>query len=112
LADEALAEVNRVEDRVVLVVSELVTNAVVHARTTLEVWFAADDRSVAVGVRDFDLDGWRLGRPEAPAGRADRTVPRGGRGLAIVDALADDWGMTETGDGKRVWARWSVPTPR
>ena len=35
-------------------------------------------------------------------------LPEGGRGLAIVAALADEWGITETADGKRVWARWSA----
>jgi anti-sigma regulatory factor (Ser/Thr protein kinase) len=108
MAHEDLAEVNGLEDRVLLVVSELVTNAVVHARTRLEVWFAADDRTVAVVVSDHDLDGSRLVGPAVCDEPADGTVPMGGRGLAIVDALADDWGVAETTDGKRVWARWAV----
>jgi anti-sigma regulatory factor (Ser/Thr protein kinase) len=110
LADEDLPGDRGLEDQILLVASELVTNAVVHARTRLEVSFAADARRVEVGVSDHDPDpgGSRLVRPDPAAGPADGAVPTGGRGLAIVDAMADDWGITATVDGKRVWARWSV----
>jgi anti-sigma regulatory factor (Ser/Thr protein kinase) len=108
LADESLTGDDWLQDRIVLVTSELVTNAVVHARTRLELRFAADARSAEVGVCDHDLDGCRLVRPAPTTLLADGTVPIGGRGLAIVDAMADDWGIAATHDGKRVWARWSV----
>ena len=39
-----------------------------------------------------------------PAPRTPATTEPGGRGLQIVEALADDWGVRREGAGKRVWA--------
>ncbi len=95
------------EERALVVVSELVSNAVVHARTVLELSFAAEGRNVEVGVRDQDRRSpesvWRLEKVAPNDGK----LTEGGRGLAIVAALADEWGVSKTANGKRVWARWS-----
>ena len=106
LAEEGLDEF---VEGVQLVVSELVANAVIHTHTVLELSFSADDRSLEVSVSDQDprlpprrLDGVAL---------SDGLLLERGRGLAIVDALADEWGVAETADGKRVWARWSARHP-
>jgi anti-sigma regulatory factor (Ser/Thr protein kinase) len=107
LAREGLEEM---EERALLVVSELVANAVVHAATVLELSFLAGDRRVEVGVSDRDRRSPHVVRQLGPASAAvDGTQGVGGWGLAIVAELADDWGITETQWGKRVWARWAAP---
>jgi anti-sigma regulatory factor (Ser/Thr protein kinase) len=105
LAAEGLEEF---QEPVLVVVSELVTNAVVHARTELAVSFAADERGFEVGVSDHDRRWPRLSRQLTGVTHSDGNLMDGGRGLVIVDALADEWGTTPTIDGKRVWARWSA----
>ena len=83
-------------DTLLLLVSELVTNAVVHARTELEVAVAVTDEDVVVAVHDLDL-----GRREQRAGDRD-----GGRGLGLVRSLAADSGMVmHPGGGKSAWFR-------
>lgn len=79
-----------------VIASELVTNAVVHARTPLQVAVAVTDDTVVVMVHDLDL-----GRREEPMHERD-----GGRGLAIVDELSCAAGRVQHDDGgKTYWAR-------
>jgi two-component sensor histidine kinase len=81
----------------VLLTSELVTNAVIHARTPIEVGITVTDRSVVVTVHDENLN-----HPPARAGR------EGGWGLGLVRHLAQDSAMEEhVGDGKTAWFRIS-----
>jgi anti-sigma regulatory factor (Ser/Thr protein kinase) len=100
-------------EKVLLIASELVANASVHARTVLEVSMSADSRSVKLGVRDDDRHFPRLGPADAPttsqAGSSVPSVTESGRGLAIVEGLADEWGVDVLRGGKRVWARLSFP---
>ncbi len=98
------------QERALLVVSELVANAVVHAGTVLELSFSAGDRSVEVGVSDWDQRAPRVVRRLGEETALEGGVPVGGWGLAIVAELADNWGVTEMGRGKRVWARWLAHT--
>jgi anti-sigma regulatory factor (Ser/Thr protein kinase) len=94
---------------VLLVASELVTNAVLHARTNLELSYAAYAGNIEVGVRDLDARPLPMAATPRERGPAESSWPLlalGGRGLAIVAAMADEWGVTETQDGKQVWARW------
>lgn len=81
---------------VLLVVSELVTNGVVHARTELEVAVAvAPDRVlVAVGDRDLVTPEHRPYSPDRP----------GGRGMAMVGDLSEAWGTETSTTGKTVWS--------
>lgn len=102
--------VTGLEDRVLLVASELVTNAALHAGTRLQLSYRADSSTVEIGVLDGAPGGLRL--PAAPGaealpGAGSRLLAVGGRGLGIVRAIADQWGVTEAAGGKRVWARWS-----
>jgi anti-anti-sigma regulatory factor len=79
-----------------VIVSELVTNAVRHARTSVELRVTLRDDQLRISVRDGEPG---LARRQAPA-EADAH----GRGLLIVDAVATAWGNVQIGDGKVVWA--------
>lgn len=80
----------------VLLTSELVTNAVRHARTPLSVRLQGDASRIRVAVTDAGGD--------QPALRLSRFPSEGGRGLALVSAMASDWGVeAEEGKGKTVW---------
>ena len=82
----------------VLLTSELVSNAVIHARTEIEVAVTVTETDVVITVHDQDL-----GR------REQNTHERnGGRGLVIVEALAEDSGQLRHPEGgKTSWFRLS-----
>ena len=86
-------------DELVLLLSELATNAVQHAASEFEVavGVAPDGRSVRVEVSD-EADGYPTPQEQVP------DAPRG-RGLHIVRTLADAWGIEARRDrpGKTVW---------
>jgi anti-sigma regulatory factor (Ser/Thr protein kinase) len=87
-----------------LLVSELVTNAVVHAGTPVEIGVAVlEDLTVMVTVSD--------GSPHVPVTRDYAETASTGRGLVLVQELADHWGVDLTPAGKSVWFCLS-PTPR
>lgn len=83
-------------DDACLVVSELATNAVLHARTPFRV--AVEPRGDAVRVVVHD------GSPRRPVASDAAPGATTGRGLQIVDALSRAWGVEPTEDGKAVWA--------
>jgi len=87
-----------------LIVSELVTNGVVHARTELQVTVRLCGRTLSLAVRDGDP---RLLHPAGGGAEADGQGY--GRGLLIVDSMADSWGCTPTADGKVTWATLDLP---
>lgn len=108
--DEPLAET------LILLISELVTNAVVHTGcpAVLRMFFpgapgvagasgvpavagpvAGGCGTVRVEVADISA------RP--PRRRCARGDETGGRGLELVDGLADRWGWQQEGSGKRIW---------
>ncbi len=78
-----------------LLVSELVANAVTHAETEVSVHLDLTAERLRVEVRDR-----AAGEPRAQQPRHDDPT---GRGLMIVDALADRWGVEPTPPGKTVW---------
>ncbi len=85
----------------VLVVSELATNAVRHARTPFAVTLEQEDGTVTVSVRDAALPLPRLQTLDPLAAE--------GRGLVMVAALSDTWGVTcFPGGGKAVWATFAA----
>lgn len=94
-ADEPLA------DTLILLISELVTNAVVHTGcpAVLRMLFGSDHcperETVRVEVADVS------NRPPRPR-HADKDET-GGRGLELVDGLADRWGWEREGEGKQIW---------
>ncbi|MFJ8664426.1 ATP-binding protein [Streptomyces sp. NPDC093600] len=92
--DEPLAET------LVLLISELVTNAVVHTGcpAVLRMLFGAgvpEAGTVRVEVAD------RSDRPPRP--RHAEGEDTNGRGLELVDGLADRWGWQHEGIGKSIW---------
>jgi len=78
-----------------LLVSELVVNAVVHAESEAQVVLHHDGARLRVEVLD-DSTTLPVVRGHSP------TVPDG-RGLRILDGLADRWGVDVTDGGKAVW---------
>ena len=92
---DALDDVATDVERAALLVSELVTNAVLHARTELEVVVEVRARLVQVSVRD--------GSGAKPALRRYDRFAATGRGLHLLETLADRWGVDVEGDEKRVW---------
>jgi two-component sensor histidine kinase len=82
-------------DTAELITSELVTNAVRYARHRLDVAIDVSADRLRVGVSDDSVAMPTLGRPdlESPSGR----------GLLIVEALSDRWGVDAVVGGKIIW---------
>lgn len=89
---------DRVVEEFTLLVSELASNAVLHAGTPFTVRVTVGADALRVEVRDHS--------PDAPRVRTAPTSSVDGRGLSIVDALAARWGVAPRpeGGGKSVWA--------
>ncbi|TNH28645.1 ATP-binding protein [Micromonospora orduensis] len=88
-----------VVDRAMVVTSELISNAVLHARTDIDITVTAMEKALRISVRDRAADA-----PHAAAPTAASQVSEGGRGLPIIAALTTRWGFFAFGDGKTVWA--------
>lgn len=87
-----------------IIASELVTNAVRHAGTAIDLRMTLRDHRLRVSVHD------RNGQParmQTPAEADDH-----GRGLLIVEAVANAWGNVPLAGGKVVWAAVRVPPAR
>ena len=89
LGHDALADV------VELLTSELVTNAVLHAGTPVQLKVAGVGEGVRIEVSD--------GQGGTPRRRHYSPESATGRGLGLVEALASDWGTRAEGGGKTVW---------
>jgi serine phosphatase RsbU (regulator of sigma subunit)/anti-sigma regulatory factor (Ser/Thr protein kinase) len=85
----------------VLLTSELVTNAVVHAGTAVQLRCRLDDAAVEVSV--LDAHPARM-IPDPPSGAAEAHRPNG-RGLLLPGALSSSWGVTYAPTAKVVWFR-------
>ena len=97
-------ERQRVAEDALVVVSELVTNAVVHAGTDIEVdWWLEEGTETAFLVAVTDHHPSRA--PRDHAGEAPYETPEFGRGLRLVASLAESWGVTYRTGVKSVWAR-------
>lgn len=92
LQDEGVTNV----DGAVLVLSELVTNAVRHAGGADRILVGCSAGWVHISVHDHQPGRVRPRREGAGVG---------GHGLRIVDSLAEDWGSRPLAGGKAVWAR-------
>jgi anti-sigma regulatory factor (Ser/Thr protein kinase) len=88
-------------DSAVVVTSELVTNALVHARSPVEVDVTIPGGSIRIAVTDASHNLPKIKR---------FGLKEHGRGLPLVTALSDDWGAEGTFNGKTVWASLHVPS--
>jgi hypothetical protein len=121
-------------DDAALALTELVSNAVVHAATPLVVAISCEGGMCEIAVHDgnpsmpairphrTDIEGdirQSLAAEAAGAEPIDERDPRGyigdagslagGRGLLLVDALSAQWGVSPLSDCKAVWVRTPVP---
>ncbi len=79
-----------------LLTSELVTNAVLYARSNLMLRVMVDDGPVVrISVHDDS--------PVSPVPRPANSEDTSGRGLALVELLSTSWGVIPNGRGKGVW---------
>ncbi|MGW0117570.1 ATP-binding protein [Streptomyces sp. NPDC003327] len=97
LAGSGIGDDESLTETLVLLISELVTNAVVHTGcpAVLRMLFAAGGDGVRVEVADAS------DRPPRP--RRAHGEDTNGRGLELVDGLADRWGWQREGAGKSIW---------
>lgn len=82
-------------DAAEMLVSELVTNAVLHARTSFTVSVERHDQAVRVSVTDLSS--------ATPRQRSYGNDSTTGRGLRLVATIALSWGVDRTVAGKTVW---------
>lgn len=84
------------------ITAELIANAIPGGRYRLTLTIDLADRVVRIEVRD--------NRTGVPMERHADDYAEDGRGLLIVDTLADDWGYTHRRDGNTVWAELTIST--
>jgi anti-sigma regulatory factor (Ser/Thr protein kinase) len=84
---------NEYTDVVMLLVSELVTNVIAHTNSDVEVQLKQFDDRIRAEVSDRGSDTLELRHDDG----------EGGRGLRLVEALANRWGVDSLRQGKTVW---------
>jgi anti-sigma regulatory factor (Ser/Thr protein kinase) len=84
----------------VLLTSELVTNVIVHARTPMQLTVDVTDEALRVAIGDQV--------PKTPVQRRIEGTRLTGRGMHLVESLANDWGVEPTPAGKTVWFELSA----
>ncbi|MGX5183924.1 ATP-binding protein [Streptomyces avermitilis] len=100
----ATADQRAAAEDVLLVVSELVTNACLHAEGPDDLWISCDNKVLRIEVSDKGAG--------QPAPRTPHRAGRpGGHGMFIVQRLCLDWGVVRTpgAAGKTVWAELGAP---
>ena len=84
-----------------LLTSEIVTNALLHAGTDIDVAGTVDAHGLLVEIGD--------GSAHLPSRRRYAATAGTGRGLLMLESMVDDWGVTSRPGGKTVWFRISGP---
>lgn len=84
-----------------LLTAELTANAVLHGSPRLRLELRHAHGEVRVAVED--------GSPVEPVRRTVGPDATGGRGVALVDLLSDEWGVQRGADGKTVWFLLRAP---
>jgi anti-sigma regulatory factor (Ser/Thr protein kinase) len=92
--DSDLAEV------AAILTNEVVANAIRHGRPPIALRVIRDDRLIVIAVADSG--------PGLPVMRRTDRTAENGRGLMILDAFADDWGVAPLPEGKQVWFRLNI----
>jgi anti-sigma regulatory factor (Ser/Thr protein kinase) len=82
-------------DSAELLASELVTNGVLHARSTMTLGVITGDASVLIAVRDNN--------GSAPSERLPSLSAESGRGISLVATIARQWGVAPEAGGKIIW---------
>ena len=100
-----LPEVAQILDDALVVVSELVTNAVIHSGCVPHETITLHATITGSRIRISVLDPGHTAQPPKPSEQPP--VSGGGLGLRIVGALADHWGAEKT-DRRRVWAELTI----
>ena len=90
-------------DTATLLASELVTNAILHARCAPDVVIRLDGPRLRVEVHDTSH--------VAPARKQYGLYAATGRGIGLVDELSADWGVTPQAGGKSVWFELDEDAP-
>jgi anti-sigma regulatory factor (Ser/Thr protein kinase) len=90
------------QDAAALMVSELATNCVKHAHSDFELTVESEAGGIRVEVRDASS-----GQPTL---RSAAPHELSGRGLRIIESMADEWGVTPAAPGKTVW--FTLPRDR
>lgn len=88
------------------VMSELATNAARHSEDQIEVGLSCESAVLRIEVGDTSH---RMPTAVPMSDEIDEEAT-GGRGLLLVDAVSDRWGVDSEGLSKRVWAEFDVPT--
>jgi GAF domain-containing protein len=91
------ADLSGLLDEALLLVTELVTNAVVHAGTEIELRIETSPGGLRVEVVDRSPGSLPVIRPSPAEAR------EGGRGVFLLDAVANEWGTRHFSGGKSVW---------
>ncbi len=78
-----------------LLVSEVVTNALLHAGTPIDVALSMRPEGLFVEIGD--------GSPHLPSRRSYTATARTGRGLMMLEQMVDDWGVVANPPGKTIW---------
>jgi anti-sigma regulatory factor (Ser/Thr protein kinase) len=97
-------DLSHLSDDVEVVVSELATNAMLHAHTPFTVSLHAFDQTLLLEVEDGSVRGDLRVRDDAAAPDFDTH----GRGLGIVAVLSREWGVDSLPCGKSVWAEFDL----
>ncbi|MFJ3307025.1 PAS domain S-box protein [Streptomyces sp. NPDC086549] len=95
--------VDRADDACLLL-SEVLTNAVQHAQGPIELHVCRTDTELTIEIADHS--------PHLPQPRVAAEDAESGRGLLLVRALADDWGVRPTDKGKTTWFSLKDTGPR
>ena len=89
-------------DSAILLTSEVVTNALMHGRSGIEVSLGRHGDRVRIAVTDSD-QGLIRRRAAAPNSQS-------GRGVDLVESMSTGWGINRFGSGKQVWFELDLPS--